>query len=443
MATQPIGILHPGEMGISLAAAAQKSGHTVYWASEGRSAATHNRAAQFQLHDARSVANLCAECSILVSVCPPHAAETVAHQVVASGFTGLYLDANAISPQRAIQIGETMAQSGIGFVDGGIIGGPCWEPDKTWLYLSGPRADEIAACFSAGPLRTRVLDAAIGKASALKMCYAGYTKGTTALLSATLATAEQLGVRDALYQQWNQEDPNFSAQTEQRVRKVTAKAWRFAGEMDEIAATFRAAGLPGDFHAAAAIIYRRLARFKDAPTVPVLNEVLGALGEYPQPLSSKRASADRDAGRSYRKRVAVGDSAPGRHRAGGYGGRVRLHALSTARGCGGLWTGLHGLQRTVLARRGADSRCGGLLPGAGIDAQQRGLLALGRFYHCRRHHCDDLCGSVGAILSIAPRGPADTSDGHHLSVSGRGGRAGRAAAQTIPVCRSRGTANDP
>ena len=225
------------------------------------------------------MANLCAACSILVSVCPPHAAETVAHQVVTSGFAGLYLDANAISPQRAMRIGEVMMQAGITFVDGGIIGGPVWEPDQTWLYLSGPRADEIAACFSAGPLRTHLLSAAIGKASALKMCYAAYTKGTTALLSAILASAEQLGVRDALYQQWNQENPHFAEQMEQRVRKVTAKAWRFTGEMDEIAATFREAGLPGDFHTASAIIYRRLARFKDARSTPALAEVLGALLE--------------------------------------------------------------------------------------------------------------------------------------------------------------------
>ena len=280
--TQSIGILHPGEMGISLAVCAQQSRHALHWASEGRSAATHNRAAQFQLRDVRTVANLCAECSVVVSVCPPHAAETVAHQVVASGFTGLYLDANAISPQRAMQIGEAMGKVGISFVDGGIIGGPAWEPDKTWLYLSGPRADDIVACFSTGPLRTRVLGTEIGQASALKMCYAAYTKGTTALLASILGAAEQLGVRDALYQQWSQEDLKFAAQTEQRVRKVTAKAWRFTGEMDEIAATFREAGLPGEFHAAAAVVYRRLARLKDAPTVPVLDEVLKALVEHRQ-----------------------------------------------------------------------------------------------------------------------------------------------------------------
>ena len=82
MLPQRIGILHPGEMGISIAASALNAGHAVYWASEGRSPNTHNRAATFALRDTLSVANLCAECPILVSVCPPHAAETVANQVL-------------------------------------------------------------------------------------------------------------------------------------------------------------------------------------------------------------------------------------------------------------------------------------------------------------------------------------------------------------------------
>jgi 3-hydroxyisobutyrate dehydrogenase-like beta-hydroxyacid dehydrogenase len=277
MTPQRIGILHPGEMGISIAAAAQKAGHLVYWASDGRSADTHARAAKFELRDAGTVANLCAECSILVSVCPPHAAETVARQVLASGFTGLYLDANAISPQRAIQIAQAMAGAGVTFVDGGIIGGPAWVQGGTWLYLAGPGADDIAACFASGPLETRVLGATIGAASALKMSYAAYTKGTTALLCAILATAEHLGVREELYQHWTHEDADFVEQVSRRVRGVTAKAWRFAGEMEEIATTFRDAGMPGDFHAAAAVIYRRLAHFKDSRTTPAIEDVLEAL----------------------------------------------------------------------------------------------------------------------------------------------------------------------
>ncbi|HET8679006.1 MAG TPA: NAD(P)-binding domain-containing protein [bacterium] len=197
--SQRIGILHPGDMGISVAAAAQKSGHQVYWASEGRSAQTRERAEKFKLHDVGTLRALCGTCTVIVSVCPPHAATGVAQAVLDHGFTGMYLDANAISPQRAIDMSRTMTAAGVAFVDGGIIGGPAWTPGETVLYLSGPRAGEITGCFSGGPLETRVIAGDAGKASALKMCFAAYTKGTTALLSAVVAAAEQLGVREDLY----------------------------------------------------------------------------------------------------------------------------------------------------------------------------------------------------------------------------------------------------
>ena len=166
---------------------------------------------------------------------------------------------------------------GIHFVDGGVIGGPAWKPKETWLYLSGDRAHEMAACFSNGPLETKIIGSEIGSASALKMCYAAYTKGTSALLSAILATAESLDVREELYQQWEMDEPGFSEQVERRVARVTAKAWRFEGEMKEIASTFGEAGLPEGFHLAAAEIYHRMANFKNAAETPPLDEVLKTL----------------------------------------------------------------------------------------------------------------------------------------------------------------------
>ena len=277
MKKEKVGILHPGMMGICVAATVQNSGHTVCWASEGRSRQTRERAEKFNLCDSATLAAMCETCTVIVSVCPPHAAEEVAGQVMAQSFKGLYLDVNAISPQRAIRIGNAMKEAGVTFVDGGIIGEPAWEPGKTWIYLSGDKAQEAAGCFSAGPLETSVVGEAVGKASSLKMCYAAYTKGTTALLCAILATAEVLGVRRELQIQWSRDWANFGEQSAERVRKVTAKAWRFAGEMAEIAATFREAGMPGEFHVAAEMIYRRIAGFKDAPAIPSLEEVLETL----------------------------------------------------------------------------------------------------------------------------------------------------------------------
>jgi 3-hydroxyisobutyrate dehydrogenase-like beta-hydroxyacid dehydrogenase len=277
MTLETIGILHPGQMGISIAAAAQRAGHRVRYASEGRSPATRARAREHNLDDAGSLGELSRHCSVIVSICPPHAAESVADQVRAAGFSGLYLDANAIAPERALRIGEKMERGGIDFVDGGIVGGPAWQPNETWLYLSGRAADRIAACFSKGPLEVIIIGDQAGKASALKLCYAAYTKGTTALLSAILAVAEAARVSDELYAQWDRDGVLSSEQTRERVRRVTAKAWRFAGEMDEITAMFEAAGLPGGFHAAAGEVYRRMESFKDAPEAPALDAVLASL----------------------------------------------------------------------------------------------------------------------------------------------------------------------
>ena len=190
MPNQRIGILHPGEMGIFIASSAKNSGCDVYWTSEGRRAATRERAYKFELHEAPTLIELCEACPIVVSVCPPHAAETLAAEVVRAGFRGLFVEANAIAPERTIQIGQAMTKAGVSFVDGGIIGLPSWKPHTTCLYLSGDRANEVVPCFSAGPLDTSVLGTEIGKASALKMCYAANTKGAVALLAAILATAE-------------------------------------------------------------------------------------------------------------------------------------------------------------------------------------------------------------------------------------------------------------
>jgi 3-hydroxyisobutyrate dehydrogenase-like beta-hydroxyacid dehydrogenase len=277
MNKENIGILHPGEMGISIAATIQNTGHPVYWVSEGRHPESRQRAEKHGLLDAGSLAHLCEICSVIVSVCPPDAAQDLANSVLSHSFKGLYIDANAIAPKRAQLIGQTMAEAGASFIDGGIIGGPAWKPDSTWLYLSGQEAEKAAAYFSAGPLETRVIGNEIGKASALKMCFAAYTKGTTALLCAVFAAAESLNVRQELEQQWSHGGSNFATESASRVRNVTAKAWRFSGEMDEIAETFSDAGMPDGFHKAAGDIYARIGGFKDSSPIPSLEDVLAAL----------------------------------------------------------------------------------------------------------------------------------------------------------------------
>lgn len=272
-----VGILHPGSMGISLAATANNSGFKPYWVPSDRSEATLKRAMEHTLLPAASLAELSAKCPRIISVCPPHAAVEVAQAVAASGFQGLYADVNAIAPAKSIEIGHFLNERGIQYVDGGIVGGPAWEPDSTWLYLSGGAASDIAEIFSKGPLETEILGEEIGKASALKMSFAAYTKGTTAMLCAIVASADQYGVRDALEKQWSRNGSSFAEQTRNRISRVTAKAWRFSGEMKEIAETLEAAGLPGGFHQASQEIYERMAAYKDAPEFPTVEEVLESL----------------------------------------------------------------------------------------------------------------------------------------------------------------------
>ncbi len=272
-----IGFLHPGAMGISLAASVQNSGHEAYWISDGRSAATHKRAEEHGLIDTGVLAHLTQICEVVISICPPHAAVDVAQSVAALSFQGLYLDANAIAPQTSIRIQEIVERAGARYVDGSVIGGPAWEKGNTWLHLSGGYAQEIAVLFESGPLEINITGEEIGKASALKMAYAAYSKGTTALLAAILALAENFDVRESLEAEWAKDDPTFVEQAHKRTQRVTAKAWRFAGEMDEIAKTFAEAGLPSGFHGAAGYIYRRMAEFKDAKKEPELEEVLKKL----------------------------------------------------------------------------------------------------------------------------------------------------------------------
>ena len=270
-----IGLLHPGAMGASVGAAASGNGHAVLWASQGRSAATQERARRGELQDVATVPEVLASSEIVLSICPPHATEDVASEVAECGFAGLYVDCNAVSPERSRGIQRIVEKSGAAYVDGGIIGGPAWTRDAgTSLYLSGPRAAEVSACFADSPLSAPVISERIGAASALKMGYAAFTKGSTALLTAILGMVEKEGVRTNLARQWGD---TFTAQTVRRVCDNTAKAWRFEGEMHEIAATFRAAGLPGGFHQAAGEIFRRLAGFKDHAEPPPIEAVLEAL----------------------------------------------------------------------------------------------------------------------------------------------------------------------
>lgn len=237
-------------MGAAVGSALRGRGVDVVWASEGRSAATAERASAAGLEDAGTVAELCPRAEVIISLCPPHAAPDVAAAV--EGFSGIYVDANAIAPATALEIGARFDR----FVDGGVVGPPPRKEGTTRLYLSGPDANSVADLFAGTALEARVLSAEPGDASALKMAYAAWTKGSAALLLATRATAEATGVGDALVAEWRTSQPGLEERLASASRSAHAKGWRWVGEMEEIARTFAAAGLPSGFHEAAAEVYR-------------------------------------------------------------------------------------------------------------------------------------------------------------------------------------------
>jgi hypothetical protein len=234
-----VGLLHPGEMGAAVGRCLQANRHDVLWASDGRSAATRARAETFR--DVGTVTALAAEAELILSICPPHAALDVAREV--EGFDGVYVDANAISPMRAKEIATIQPR----FVDGGIVGGPPDEPGTT-LYLSGSGAASVAVLFVGTNLEPRV----VADASAIKMAYAAWSKGSAAMLLAIRDVARHFGVEE----EWELAAPELAKRLPRAEHAAATKGWRWSGEMEEIADTFTAAGQPDGFHRAAARIYR-------------------------------------------------------------------------------------------------------------------------------------------------------------------------------------------
>lgn len=271
-----VGLLHPGEMGAAVGGCLVSVGHEVLWDPAGRSRATTGRALAGELTGVK-FDRLIARSSVIFSVCPPHAAIDVAHQVAAGGYTGCYVDANAISVGTAQQVAAIVTAAGASYVDGGIIGQPPEVAGHMRLYLSGPQADEVRVLFNRSRLDARIAEGPLYAASSVKMAYAAWTKGSSALLLAARALARAGGVERTLLAEWQLSQPNLTAQSERSATAATAKGWRWIGEMEEIAASMSAAGLPDGFHEAAAELYDRASR-ADVPagrkTVATAKETL-------------------------------------------------------------------------------------------------------------------------------------------------------------------------
>nr|WTB12104.1 DUF1932 domain-containing protein [Streptomyces antimycoticus] len=256
-----VGILHPGGMGAAVAACAATNAAAVLWCEAGRSTASAARAEQFGLTPVATLPELLDRSDIVISLCPPAAAENLARDVAEHGFTGVYVEANAINPERMKRIAELLEPAAT-VVDGGVVGSPPVRGKTPTLYLSGPAAAtaRIEDLFAGTAVQTNVLGTETGKASALKLSYASFQKTSRVLVALAIGMAREHGVDQELIEVAARRTDSYLAET-QYVAKTAARAWRWGPELEEAADTLAAAGLPPEMLRAAA---STLARWGDA-----------------------------------------------------------------------------------------------------------------------------------------------------------------------------------
>jgi len=272
-----VGVLHPGAMGARMAQQVVGTGARVSWVETGRSAESRARAEDAGLSGVASVEELASRCGIILSICPPAAALEVAGSVAATSFSGIYVDANAISPEHAADV-SALFEGRARVVDGGIVGGPPRKPGDARLYLSGSDAaavDAVRKLFAATVLEPHVLPGPVGRASALKLAFASYNKISYLLAAQAFALASGHGVLDELLELAADKVPETLLANPTQVTTAGPRAWRWAPEMEEIAAACAAVGVTGDVAGLAATTFMRWADLKWASDVSVEDLIEG------------------------------------------------------------------------------------------------------------------------------------------------------------------------
>ncbi len=256
-----VAVIAPGMMGSAVAHRLSEAGVEVRTLLAGRSAETRARAKAAGMQDATEAG--IAASDIILSIVPPGQAMALAEQLAPAlrqaARKPVYVDCNAVSPQTVLRIEAAVRDTGARFVDGGIIGPPP-EPDssKTRLYLSGPDAEAVTVLQQHG-LSTPVQPGPVGAASAMKMSYAGITKGFTALGAAMMLAATRAGTADALIAEMTVSQPQLLRWLTSQMPKMPPKAYRWVAEMEEIAAFVHHDPAGSAFYQAAANLYQRIA----------------------------------------------------------------------------------------------------------------------------------------------------------------------------------------
>jgi putative dehydrogenase len=265
--TETVVIIAPGEMGSAVGRRLKEHGTRILTALAGRSAASAARAARagFEVIDDRR--RLVAEAPFILSIVPPGEALSLAESLVPvlaeARHQPIYVDCNAVSPETASRIGAVLARARCRYVDAGIIGPPPAAAARTVFYASGAAAGELRRLVPLG-LEVRVLDAPIGAASALKMSYAGLTKGITALGSAIALGAMRGGTTEALVAELRESQPALLPYMA-RLPTMFSKAYRWVAEMEEIAAFLGGDAAAQQIYQGAARLYERLAEGAATP----------------------------------------------------------------------------------------------------------------------------------------------------------------------------------
>ena len=236
-------IQSPGDMGHAIGRLLVEGGYKVVSALEGRSKRTKTLSREAGIEDIGDIDNLFDSVDVILSIMRPDKAiefiETLANKAELYSSRPILVDLNAISPETGKNAAQKASSVGLRFIDGGIIGGPPQEPknDSPRLYVSGPNTEELISLNATG-LDFRSLGNEIGSASAIKMSYAAMTKGLTAIAINSMIIAKLEGVEDAFAEELNFSQPNLFNHMEKWLPDMCPKAYRWVGEMEEIAKTF-------------------------------------------------------------------------------------------------------------------------------------------------------------------------------------------------------------
>jgi len=276
MAIQTVGLMSPGDMGHSIGNVLRVGGLRVITCLRDRSARTAALAAEAGIVDVPDYETLVREADVLLSVLAPSEARRLADRVAAAvratGTDLLYAECNAIAPQTVREIATVVTAAGARFVDAGIIGSPPKPGEqRTRVYASGEHAVEFAELAQYG-LNVRVIGSEVGQASGLKMCYAAITKGLTALATELLVAGRAMGLTEPLRAELQQSQPALYGWVERQVPTMPPKAYRWVGEMEEIAATFGYLGLTPQILQGAADLYRFVGQTPLAEETPEVRQ---------------------------------------------------------------------------------------------------------------------------------------------------------------------------